>query len=72
MGETNITKYVYIIWDSFGKPNLSYWFTDCLYMWPVTQKGTSWVDDVISRKYVLKLTSRRAKIALLSVFQRKV
>ena len=41
-------------------------------MWPVTQKGTSWVDDVISRKHVLKLTSRRAKIAHLRVFQRDV
>ena len=30
-------------------------------MWPVTQKGTSWVDNVISRKYVLKLTSRSHK-----------
>ena len=43
-----------------------------MYLWPVTQKGTSWVDDVISIKYVLKLTSRRAKIAHLSVFQREV
>ena len=39
---------------------------------PSRKKGTSWVDDVISRKYVFKLTSRRAKIAHLSVFQREV
>ena len=45
---------------------------DKMHMRPVTQKGTSWVDDVISRKYVLKLTSRRAKIAHLSVFQREL
>ena len=43
-----------------------------IYMWLVTQKGTSWVDYVILRKHVLMLTSRRAKITHLSVFQREV
>ena len=25
------------------------------YMWPVTQKGTSWVDDVVLRNDVFKV-----------------
>ena len=38
-----------------------FFYAPLSYMWLVTQKGTSWVDDVISRKYVLKLTSRSRK-----------
>ena len=59
MGETNITKYVYIVWDSFGKPNLSYWFTDCLYIRiEGGRKFTDWFGMVledISPYHIAKL-----------------